>query len=79
MAEFFDGGSLCDHQNLFILAMRRPRGAQHLSGTGPMGRAHQLPGPCSRSAHAQPPPVPLLDGLTGPRPLADVCPPRLVP
>jgi hypothetical protein len=24
--EFCDGGSLCDHQNLFILAMRHPRG-----------------------------------------------------
>jgi hypothetical protein len=48
-------------------------------GAGQMWRAHQLPGPCSRSAYAQPPSVPRLDGLTGLRRLAPVRPPRLVP
>jgi hypothetical protein len=42
------------------------------SGAGQMWRAYHLPGPCSRSAHAQPPPVPRLDGLAGPA-LSRIC------
>jgi hypothetical protein len=79
MAELFDGGlgviiSTCLSWRCVIREVCHDR-----SGAGQMWRAHHLPGPCSRSAHTQPPPVPLLDGLTGLRRLAHVRPPRLVP